>query len=49
MGTDSEGRQFVRYTIRIELPLEDRSVKYRAVTSLGEPRAAVMAAFRAGR
>jgi hypothetical protein len=50
-GTDCDGRQIVRYTIRIELRFantgEDRAVEYKAVTSLGELKAGVSAALRA--
>lgn len=50
MGTDSEGRQIVRYTVRIELrygnPRKNRMVEYQAVTSLGELKAAALAALR---
>jgi hypothetical protein len=50
MGTDSLGRQIIRYTVRIDLrfenPSKDRSVEYKAVTSLGELKAAAMAALR---
>jgi len=35
-----------RYTIRIQLKPEERMVEYRAVTSLGELKAAAMAALR---
>jgi hypothetical protein len=51
MGTDSYGREIVRYTVRIELqtgsPKQDRSVEYHAITSLGDLKAAAMAAVRA--
>jgi hypothetical protein len=50
MGTDSYGRQIIRYSIRIQLrtgrPAEDRMVEYKAVTSLGELKAAAMAALK---
>ncbi len=46
MSTDSYGNQIVRYTVRMQLEPEGRMVEYRAVTSLGELKAAAMAALR---
>ena len=44
MSTDSYGNQ-VRHTVRMQLKTEGRTVEYRAVTSLSELKAAVMAAL----
>jgi hypothetical protein len=56
VGTDSDGRPILRYTVRLLVasPLPQgglnasswRHVEFRAVTSLGEHKAAAMAALR---
>jgi len=46
VGTDSLGRQIIRYTIRFTNPSDNRAVEFKAVTSLGELKAAAMAAWK---